>query len=85
MTSCPFSKYRHVLGIPGKGVHQYRFMGMAIADYMMTILAALLTTILFGIPLELSTTLWFLGGIVLHVLFGVPTQTTRYLGLDKYC
>ena len=82
MLVCPFSKYKHVLGVPGKGIHRHRFMGMAVMDYIMTIIASIVTTFLFGVPLELSTTMWFVGGIVLHILFCVPTQTTRYLGVD---
>lgn len=78
---CPFRKYKHALGVPGQGIHRHRFMGMAVMDYIMTIIAAFVTTLLFGIPLELSTALWFVGGIILHILFCVPTQTTKYLGL----
>lgn len=81
MIVCPFRKYKHLLGVPGKGIHRHRFMGMAVMDYIMTILASMMTTLLFGVPLELSTTLWFVGGIILHILFCVPTQTTKYIGI----
>ena len=35
---CPFSKYKHILGIPKKGVHRYRLLGTAIIDYILTII-----------------------------------------------
>ena len=38
-------KYKNALGIPNKGIHSYRFMGVAIMDVIMTILAAYLISI----------------------------------------
>jgi len=40
-------KYKNALGIPKKGIHSYRFMGVAIADVIMTILGAYLISIFF--------------------------------------
>ena len=34
------SKYKNALGEPKKGIHSYRFMGVAIVDVLMTILLA---------------------------------------------
>jgi hypothetical protein len=73
-------KYKDILGIPGKGVHSYRFMDTAVVDYLGTILLAVILTKYTKIPLVLSTILMFILGIVLHVLFCVPTGATRYLG-----
>lgn len=78
---CPFEKYKHILGVPNKGVHSYRFLNTAVVDYIMTLLAAILTTYWFQIPLVLTTIFWFIAGIILHILFGVPTNTTKYLGI----
>ena len=33
-------KYKNVLGEPNKGIHSYRLFGLAIADIVMTIVAA---------------------------------------------
>jgi len=76
--SCP---YKYLFGIPGKGVHAYRFMDTAIVDYVGTIVLAALLTKFTQLPLVLSTILMFIIGILLHVVFCVPTGATRYLGL----
>ena len=76
--SCP---YKYLFGIPGKGVHAYRFMDTAIVDYVGTIVLAALLTKFTQLPLVLSTILMFIIGILLHVVFCVPTDATRYLGL----
>jgi len=78
---CPFEKYKHILGVPKKGAHSYRFLNTAVVDYLLTILGAILTTYWFQIPLVLTTIFWFIAGIILHILFGVPTNTTKYLGI----
>lgn len=76
----PLKKYKDIFGKPGKGIHKYRFLGTAISDYLLTILAAVIITYFTKIPLVLTTILAFVLGIVLHVIFGVETNTTRYLG-----
>jgi hypothetical protein len=79
--NCPFSKYKNILGIPGKGAHKYQFLNTAIVDYMMTIILAIFTTYVSSIPLVLTTIGWFVMGIILHILFGVETSTLKYLGI----
>ena len=74
-------KFKNIFGEPGKGVHSHRFMGVAIVDYALTILLAILVTKLTKVPLVISTILCFVMGIVLHALFCVPTQATIFLGL----
>lgn len=79
--SCPFSKYKNLLGIPNEGVHKYRFLNTAIVDYTLAILLAMTISYFTGVTLEL-TTIYTLGfGVMLHVLFGVETNTTKYLGM----
>jgi len=74
-------KFKHIFGKPGKGVHSYRFMGVALVDYALTILLAIILTKLTDIPLVISTILCFVIGILLHAVFCVPTQATIFLGL----
>lgn len=81
MNICPFSLYKNILGIPGKGVHKYRFLDSAIIDYLLTIIVAGITTYISKIPLVLTTILWLVLGIVFHILFGVETNTLKYLGI----
>ena len=40
-------KYKDALGIPDKGIHSYRLFGVAIADVIMTIIAAALISYFF--------------------------------------
>jgi len=74
-------KYKDIFGKPKQGAHQYRFLGTAVVDYIFTIIGAVIITYFSGIPLVLTTIVLFILGIVLHVLFGVPTNTTKYLGI----
>lgn len=76
--SCP---YKYLFGIPGKGVHAYRLLDTAMVDYTGTLILAALLTKFTQLPLVLSTILMFIIGILLHVVFCVPTGATRYLGL----
>ena len=78
---CPLSAYRDMLGVPGKGVHAYRFLGTAAVDYVLTIVGACITTYLAGVPLPLTTIAWFIMGMVCHVIFGVETDTLKFLGI----
>jgi hypothetical protein len=75
-------KYKHIFGVPGEGVHKTRFMGVALFDYIGTILIAILTTKITKVPLVLTTIFWFALGVILHALFCVPTQATIFLGLS---
>ena len=74
-------KYKDIFGKPKQGAHQYRFLNTALVDYVFTIIGAIILTYFSGIPLVLTTIILFILGIVLHVLFGVPTNTTKYLGI----
>lgn len=81
MTLCPFVKFNKIFGIPGKGVHSLQILDTAMVDYIFTILGAFLLTYLTSIPLVLTTIGLFILGIILHVLFGIPTEAVKYLGL----
>ena len=74
-------KYKDIFGKPKQGAHQYRFMNAALVDYAFTIIGAIILTYFSGIPLVLTTIFLFVLGIILHILFGVPTNTTKYLGI----
>ena len=81
MTLCPFSKYKYIFGKPNKGVHSYRFLDTAIIDYVFTILLSIFTTFVTQIPLVLTTIFWFIVGIIAHLIFGLETNTIKYLGI----
>lgn len=76
----PLKKYKNIFGKPGTGIHKYRFLGTAISDYILTILLAIIISYFTKIPLVLATILAFILGIILHIIFGVETNSTKYLG-----
>jgi len=78
---CIFSQYDKLFGVIGKGVHKYRFLDVALVDYYMTIFGAMLITYITKIPLVITTIGLFILGIILHYLFGVETNTLKYLGI----
>jgi hypothetical protein len=80
--ACPFSKFKNALGIPGKGIHRFRLMNLAIVDYILAIVGAIITSFLTHVPLVLTTIIWLILGIVAHVLFGVPTDAVKFLGIS---
>jgi hypothetical protein len=77
-----FSKFKDALGVAGQGFHEARLLSSAMYDYIGSILLALLLTLLYRqIPLVVSTILVLVLGEILHYLFGVQTQTMKFLGL----
>jgi len=82
MSFCPFKKFKNALGIPKRGVHSYRILGTAAVDYVLTLMAAFVTSYSLSIPLVLTTIVWLMLGILLHILFGVKTNTLKYLDIN---
>ena len=79
---CIFSEYKNLFGEIGKGTHKYRFLNdTAILDYLISILGAMFITYLTDIPLVLTTIGVLIFGILIHYLFGVETNTLKYLGI----
>ena len=72
-------KYKNIFGEPGTGIHQYRFMDTAIADYILAIILAIAITYITKIPLVITTILSLLLGIIAHLLFEVETGTTKLI------
>jgi hypothetical protein len=72
-------KYKNSLGIPGQGIHSYRFFGVAIADVLMTIIAAILISYFYKISFLLTSIFLFGLGIILHRLFCVRTTVDKLL------
>ena len=72
-------KYKDALGEPGKGIHSYRFMGVAIADVIMTVIGALLISFLIKKSFLLVLIILFILGIILHRLFCVRITIYKLL------
>ena len=81
MNACPFRQFRDIFGDPGKGIHAYRIFDTALVDYILSLLGAMLMTYLTAIPLVLTTIIVLISGIIFHALFGVDTNTLRFLGI----
>jgi|TARA_Y100000389_G_scaffold195060_1_gene225897 hypothetical protein len=81
MNVCPLKKYKDILGIPRKGAHSLRLLDTAVVDYILTILLAILITYITTIPLVITTIISFILGIILHIIFGVETNTVKFLGI----
>ena len=87
----PFSSHKNILGVPGQGFHATRFLGTAIFDYIGAILIAMFLTFIIGkksdnsyrFPFVLSTITSFVVAEVLHMLFGVPTNTLKFIGICR--
>lgn len=79
--SCP---YKFVLGVPGEGFHKERFLGMARNDTIGTIFLAIGTSWLFKVNIVNSLLAWFIGGEILHYLFGTQTAFLTMIGI-KAC
>jgi len=72
-------KYKDILGIPGKGLHQYRIFNIAIVDVLLTILAAFLISYFLSFNFWITLIILFLLGILLHRLFCVKTTIDKIL------
>ena len=82
MGYCPFKKFSNIFGESGKGVHSFKILNTAIVDYLLTILLAFLLAWITNIPVVIMTIIVFIIGIILHILFGVNTNTVKWLRLN---
>jgi hypothetical protein len=72
-------KYKDALGKPKTGIHSYRIFNIAIADVIMTIIAALIISYFFKFNFWITLILLFLLGILLHRIFCVRTTVDKIL------
>ena len=72
-------KYKDALGIPNKGLHQYRIFNIAIFDVFLTIIVALIISYIFNINFLLTVIILFLLGIIMHRIFCVKTTIDKIL------
>lgn len=78
---CPLRKYKNLFGAAETGGHKFKFLNTSIVDYTLTLIGAFIITYFTGYPLELVTIFVFIFGVLLHILFGVPTYTNKFLGI----
>jgi len=76
-------KYKNLLGEPGKGIHSYRFMNIAVMDVIMTLIGALVISYLTKVSFLFIALCLFVLGIILHRLFCVRTTVDKLLFQTK--
>lgn len=76
-----FCKHRDIFGKPNKGVHSYRLFGIAIVDFVMTIVVGILIGIYFDYYIPYVCIVLLALGVLLHYLFCVKTAFNKFLGL----
>lgn len=74
-----FCKYKNMFGEEKSGIHSYRFFGMAIADVIMTIIAAYLIYLFSGYSFWIILGAMFVLGIISHRIFCVRTTVDKFL------
>jgi hypothetical protein len=72
-------KYKDILGKPGKGVHQYRIFNIAIVDLSLTIILAIVLSMLLNTTFWITLFFTILLGIVFHKLFCVQTTVHKLI------
>ena len=72
-------KYKNILGVPEKGIHSYRLYGLAIADVIMTIIAAFVISKFYKYSFFYTLLFLFILGIFLHRIFCVRTTIDKML------
>ena len=82
-------RYKDVFGRPRERIHKARlpsqrgarFSSTAAVDYLGTLAIAAAVAYFADVPLVLCTVVAFVLGELLHYVFGVRTNTLRYIGL----
>ena len=73
-------KYKDIFGKVGEGIHSYRIFNIAIADVLMTILAAyLINKMLPKYNFWCILLILFITGIIMHHIFCVRTTIDKIL------
>ena len=72
-------KYKDALGKPGVGIHSYRIFNIAIADVIMTFIAAFVISYSLKISFVWTSIFLFILGIILHRIFCVKTTIDKLL------
>lgn len=71
------SKYKNALGVPGTGIHSFRIFNIAIADVLLTILAAYIISYFSKQNFKNTLIVLFILGIILHKIFSVNTTVGK--------
>jgi len=70
---------KDIFGKPGEGIHADRIGTIASADLFLTVIASVLITVFLDKPFLYVFGILFIGGQVLHLVFGVETAFIKML------
>lgn len=73
---CP---YRYLFGISGKGIHSYRIYDVAVLDFGVTLIGAIIIAYLCSWPILWTTLGLFILGIFIHRIFYSRTTIDKWL------
>jgi len=68
-----------MFGKPNEGVHAYRFMGIAIVDFLFTVIFAILLSKFCNINFLVTLVGLLIAGVIAHRIFCVRTAVDRLL------
>jgi len=79
--------YKDIFGKPREGAHSYRILDIAVVDFLLTIVLAYITTLLFkrngkNVNFFYSLAMWLVIATFLHWLFCVDSTFVRWLKLN---
>jgi hypothetical protein len=72
-------QYKNIFGLSGEGIHKYRIFNIAIFDTVLTIIVALLISLIFKTNIWITLIILFLIGILVHKLFCESTTIDKLL------
>ena len=76
-----FCKSKDIFGKPGTGFHKLHVGGVAIGDFLLTLVLAWITSYVSEIPLTITVIGWLVIAVVFHKIFCVETSVTKYLNI----
>ena len=79
---CP---YANIFGEPGQGIHSTRILGMAVIDWLATVIIAILISWIFRTNLTYTLLVLFVVGELLHYFLGVNTAVLKMSGVRPLC
>jgi hypothetical protein len=68
---------KNIFGKPNEGIHKHRFLGVAVVDTGMTLIAAILIGYFFKIKWWICFIVLFVVGFILHKMFCVKTAFVK--------
>ena len=72
-------RYKEVFGRPNEGIHSHRFLGLAAADMLQTLLLAIVVSYVSGVCFWKVCLAVFVFAEIVHYAFCVDTAVIRWL------